>query len=309
MKKIYENVTELIGNTPLVHLSKIEAEFGIEGSIYAKLERNNPGGSVKDRVAKQMIEDGFAIGNINKNTVLIEATSGNTGIGIAMLGAYFGLEVIICMPETMSKERQLLMSAYGAKLVLTPGSLGMAGSVSKAEEIHASNPNSIIMSQFANPSNPKAHYEVTGPEIYEALDGEIDIFVAGIGTGGTVTGVGKYLKEMNPNIKIVGIEPASSPLLTAGQAGKHAIQGIGANFKPDVLDLSILDEILTITNEEAFETARLVARKEGLLVGISSGAALCGAIKLAKRGNLNVVTLFPDTGERYLSSGVFNHDE
>ena len=306
--KIYQNVIQLIGDTPLIHLSKIEFDHSAKGSIYAKLERNNPGGSVKDRIAKQMIEDGIASGKIDGNTVLIEATSGNTGIGISMLGAYYGLKVIICMPETMSKERRLLMSAYGAELVLTPGALGMAGSVEEAKKIHEENPNSIIVSQFANPSNPKAHYLTTGPEIYEGLDGKIDVFVAGIGTGGTITGIGKYLKEKNPNIKIIGVEPASSPLLTTGKAGKHAIQGIGANFKPDVLDLSIIDEIMTITDEEALSTARMVAKAEGLLVGVSSGAALCAAIKIAKEKTLNVVTLLPDTGERYLSSGLFEQE-
>ena len=306
MKQIYENVLELIGNTPLIHLNQIEKEQKTACSLYAKLERTNPGGSVKDRIAKQMILDGFANGSINNETVLIEATSGNTGVGISMLGAYFGLKVIICMPETMSKERRMLMSSYGATLVLTEGKLGMAGSVQKAEEIHREYPNSIIMSQFENPSNPKAHYLTTGPEIYEALEGKIDAFVAGFGTGGTVSGVGKYLKERNPNIKIFGIEPASSPLITKGQAGPHKIQGIGANFKPGTLDLKIVDEILVVTNEEALDATRALAKKEGLLVGISSGAALCGALQVAQKGFKNIVTLFPDTGERYLSSGVFD---
>lgn len=285
-------------------LHKIEEHFRLEAHLFAKIERNNPGGSVKDRVALQMIKDGLDSETIKEGSTLIEATSGNTGIGLAMLGAYYGLKVIIVMPSTMSKERRDLMSAYGAEIILVDGN--MSNAVEKANELLTIIPNSVLAGQFINQSNPKAHYLSTGREIYEALDGNIDLFIAGIGTGGTLTGVAKYLKEQNPSIRAIGVEPASSPFLSKGQAGAHKIEGIGAGFKPDILDLSLVDEVLTIEDEEAKEFAKLLALQEGILAGVSSGAALCGAVKLAKQySNKNIVTLFPDTGERYLSKGLF----
>ncbi len=307
LMKPIANVFELIGNTPLVRLARIEDEFDLSSKIYAKVERFNPGGSVKDRVARQMILDGIANGEINNDTILMEATSGNTGIGIAMLGSYFGFKVIIVMPDSMSVERRRLMTAYGAEIVLTPGAEGMKGAIAKVKALHDENPNSLIMSQFSNPSNPTAHYKTTGPEIFEALEGKVDAFVGGIGTGGTVTGVGRYLKEKNPDVFVLGVEPASSPFLTKAFAGKHAIEGIGAGFKPDVLDLQFVDEVKPIEDEEAKECARLLARKEGLLVGISSGAALAAGVQYAKANpDKNIVVLLPDTGERYLSKGLFD---
>lgn len=305
--KIAENVIEFIGATPLLHLNKIEECCGLSCKIYAKVERFNPGGSVKDRVAMQMIRDGFEKGVIKNSTLLIEATSGNTGIGIAMLGAYFGLSVTIVMPDSMSEERRKLMTAYGARIVLTPGALGMKGAIAEAERIHEENEDSIIMSQFTNLSNPKAHYLTTGPEIAEALGDNVDAFVGGIGTGGTVTGVGRYLKEKNPNVYVLGVEPASSPFLTQGIAGKHAIEGIGAGFKPDILNLDYVDSVDTVENADAKEYANLLAKKEGLLVGISSGAALCATVRYgAKNPGKTIVVLLPDTGERYLSKGLFD---
>lgn len=309
MSKIYQGFSDLIGNTPLVALNKIKKAYGLEANIYGKVESFNPAGSVKDRIAYQMINDAIQAGKINQDTVLIEPTSGNTGIGLAAVAAGLGLRLIITMPETMSIERRKLIAAYGAELVLTPGTNGMKGAIAKANELANQIENSFIPSQFENPSNPKAHYDHTGPEIYSALDGNIDVFVAGIGTGGTLSGVGKYLKEQKSDIRIVGVEPADSALLTKGIAGPHKIQGIGAGFIPDTLDQTIYDEVIAIENEEAFETGRLLAQKEGLLVGISAGAALKAAIKLAQRPEFkgkNIVVLFPDTGDRYLSTQMFS---
>ena len=305
----YKRIIDTIGDTPIVELHNIESKFALKAKIFAKVEFFNPGGSVKDRIAKAMIEDAEKQGLINKDTVLIEPTSGNTGIGLSMVAASKGLRIIIVMPETMSIERRNLMKAYGAELVLTEGAKGMKGAIAKAEELSKEIPNSFIPSQFTNRVNPKIHYLTTGPEIYEDLDGKVDIFVAGVGTGGTISGVGKYLKEQNPNIKVVAVEPASSPVLSKGTPGPHKIQGIGAGFVPQTLDTSIYDEIITIENEEALEMGRESARSEGLLVGISSGAALKAAIKLAQREEnkgKNIVVLLPDTGERYLSTAMFN---
>lgn len=306
--KIYERIIDTIGGTPLVELKNIENKYDLKARLLAKVEFFNPGGSVKDRIARAMILEAEKQGLINKDTVLIEPTSGNTGIGLAMVAASKGMRIIICMPETMSIERRNLMKAYGAELVLTDGSKGMKGAIAKAEELARETPNSFIPSQFTNPENPKAHYLTTGPEIFNDSDGTVDIFVAGVGTGGTISGVGKYLKEKKPSIKVVAVEPETSPVLSKGVAGPHKIQGIGAGFVPDTLNTSIYDEIITIGNEDAFKTGKEVARIEGLLVGISSGAALCAAIQLAQReenrGKI-IVVLLPDTGERYLSTPMF----
>ena len=307
--KVYKTITETIGNTPLVELTNIEKKHSLKAKLFAKVEFFNPGGSVKDRIALAMIMDAKNKGLINKDTVIIEPTSGNTGIGLSMVAASMGLKVILTMPETMSIERRNLLKAYGAELVLTEGKKGMKGAIEKANELAKNNPHSFIPSQFTNPANPNRHYETTGPEIYKDLDGKVDIFVAGVGTGGTLSGVGKYLKEKNPNVKVVAVEPFSSPVLSKGESGPHGIQGIGAGFIPETLNTSIYDEIITVKNEEAYESGKESARSEGLLVGISSGAALFAAIELAKREenkNKNIVVLFPDTGERYLSTPMFN---
>lgn len=308
MSKIYSSIDQIIGNTPILRLSHIEKEFALEAKILAKLECMNPAGSVKDRVAKAMLDDAESKGILNKDSTIIEPTSGNTGIGLASVAAARGYKLIIVMPENMSIERKQLMKAYGAELVLTDGKKGMRGAIEKAEEIKDSTPNSFIAGQFTNPANPKAHTETTGPEIWNGTDGKIDWFAAGVGTGGTVTGVGQYLKSKNPKIKVAVIEPEDSPVLSKGTAGAHKIQGIGAGFIPDVLDTKIYDEIITVKNEDSFETGKLVGKKEGILVGISSGAALWGAIQLAKRPEnkgKTIVVLFPDTGTRYLSTPMF----
>lgn len=308
MSKIYTSADMLIGNTPLLELTHLEQEMNLSAKILAKLEYLNPAGSVKDRVAKAMLDDAEQSGVLKPDSVIIEPTSGNTGIGLASVAAARGYRVIIVMPETMSEERRVLMKAYGAELVLTDGSLGMAGAIRKAEELAAEIPNSFIPGQFVNPSNPKAHIATTGPEIYRDTDGEVDIFVAGVGTGGTVTGVGQYLKSQNPKIRVVAVEPASSPVLSEGKSGAHKIQGIGAGFVPEVLDTAVYDEVIAVTDEDAFATGRLLGRREGVLVGISSGAALWAAIELAKRSEnagKTIVVLLPDTGDRYLSTEMF----
>ena len=308
---IYKNVTELIGNTPVVELSNLEKEQGLKAQLLAKVEFFNPAGSVKDRIAKRMIEKAEEQGLLKKGATIIEPTSGNTGIGLASVCASKGYKAIFTMPETMSVERRNLLKAYGAKIVLTPGSQGMKGAIAKAKELQESTPNSLIPSQFTNLENPQAHYETTGPELWEQTDGEIDIFVAGVGTGGTISGTGKYLKEKNPNIKIVAVEPEGSPVLSQGNAGPHGIQGIGAGFVPDTLNTQIYDEIVTVTNENAYNTGRAIAQKEGLLVGISSGASVYAAIQLAKRPEnegKRIVALMPDTGERYLSTPMFTQE-
>lgn len=305
---VKSNVTELIGKTPLFELKNIEKEYDLKASIFAKLEYFNATGSVKDRIAAEMIEDAEARGVLKKGSVIIEPTSGNTGIGLASVGTSKGYRVIIVMPETFSLERRKLIRAYGAEIVLSEGSKGMKGAIAKANELAKEIPDSFIPSQFENPANWKAHYKTTGPEIYEDTDGKVDIFVAGVGTGGTITGTGKYLKEKNKEIKIVAVEPASSPVLSGGQPGPHKIQGIGAGFVPEVLDTSIYDEIITVANEDAIATGRPFGRKEGLLVGISAGAALYAAIKLAsleENANKNIVVLLPDSGDRYLSTEMF----
>lgn len=302
--KIYKSADELIGNTPLLELVNIEKKFNLKAKLFAKLEFMNVSGSAKDRVAKAMILDAEKSGKLKPDSVIIEPTSGNTGIGLASVGTSRGYKVIIVMPDTMSKERQLLIKAYGAELVLTDGTKGMKGCIEKAESLAKEIPNSFIPDQFSNPSNPKVHKETTGPEIWNDTDGKVDIFVAGVGTGGTITGVGEFLKEKNPNIKIVAVEPEDSPLLSKGIAGSHKIQGIGANFVPKILNTNIYDEIITIKNEEAFDAKNLLGTTEGILVGISSGASLSAAIKLAQReenAGKNIVTFFVDTGERYLS--------
>ena len=307
MAGIYKSVEELIGKTPLLELTNLEK--GLGATLLAKVEALNPGGSAKDRVAKRMVEDAEKAGLLKEGATIIEPTSGNTGIGLAVMAAARGYRAIIVMPDSMSMERRLLMTAFGAELVLTEGKLGMAGAIAKAEEMAKEIPGSFIPGQFDNPSNPAAHYETTGPEIWEDTEGKVDIFVAGIGTGGTITGVGRYLKEQNPHIKIIGVEPASSPLLTKGEAGPHGLQGIGANFVPSILDREIYDEVITVTDEEAYEAGRTIARKEGLLVGISSGAALHAAMEAAKRpenAGKNIVVLLPDTGDRYLSTAMFS---
>ena len=308
MSNIYKSADQLIGKTPLLELTHIEASIESKANIYAKLEYFNPAGSVKDRIAKAIIDDAESKGKLKAGSTIIEPTSGNTGIGLAAVAAARGYRAIIVMPETMSVERRQLIKAYGAELVLTDGSKGMKGAIEKAEQLNKEIPDSFIPGQFINPANPKAHYETTGPEIYADTDGKVDIFVAGVGTGGTITGVGKYLKEQNPNIKIVAVEPASSAVLSTGVAGAHKIQGIGAGFVPDVLDTKIYDEIITVKNEDAFETGKLIGIKEGVLVGISSGAAAWAAIQLANRpenAGKNIVVLLPDTGDRYLSTPLF----
>ena len=309
MAKIYSSAAELVGKTPLVEFKNIEKELGLKAKILAKLEYFNPAGSVKDRIAKAMIEDAEKTGKLKKDSVIIEPTSGNTGIGLASIAAAKGYRIIIVMPETMSVERRQLMKAYGAELVLTEGALGMKGAIAKAEELEKEIPNAIIAGQFVNPANPKAHFETTGPEIYEDTDGAVDIFVAGVGTGGTVTGVGQYLKSKKPSVKIVAVEPATSAVLSTGVAGAHKIQGIGAGFVPKVLDTKVYDEVIPVSNEDAFKFGKLVGKTEGVLVGISSGAALSAAITLAKREEnvgKNIVVLLPDTGDRYLSTPLFN---
>ena len=308
MSKIYTSADQLIGHTPLLELTHIEAAEGLQAKILAKLEYFNPAGSVKDRIAKAMIDDAEAKGVLKPGSVIIEPTSGNTGIGLASVAAARGYRIIIVMPETMSVERRQLMKAYGAELVLTDGAKGMKGAIAKADELAKEIPNAFVPGQFVNPANPAAHKATTGPEIWEDTDGKVDIFVAGVGTGGTVTGVGDYLKSQNPNVKIVAVEPATSPVLSEGVAGAHKIQGIGAGFVPDVLDTRIYDEVIPVANEDAFATGKLVGHKEGVLVGISSGAAVWAAIELAKRpenAGTTIVALLPDTGDRYLSTPLF----
>ncbi len=308
MSKIYTSADQLIGHTPLLELSHIEKAENLEAKIIAKLEYFNPAGSAKDRIAKAMLDEAEAKGILNKDTTIIEPTSGNTGIGLASVAAARGYHLVIVMPETMSIERRQLMKAYGAELVLSEGAKGMKGAIEKAEKIKNSTPNSFIAGQFVNPANPKAHFETTGPEIWEDTDGKVDIFVAGVGTGGTVTGVGKYLKSKNPDVKIVAVEPKSSAVLSTGVAGPHKIQGIGAGFVPDVLDTKVYDEIIPVSNEDSFATGKEIGKREGILVGISSGAALWAAIQLAKRPEnkgKNIVVFFPDTGDRYLSTPLF----
>lgn len=308
MANIYATADQLIGRTPLLELTHLEEKFGLKARVLAKLEYFNPAGSVKDRIAKAMIDDAEARGALKPDSVIIEPTSGNTGIGLASVAAARGYRIIIVMPETMSVERRQLMKAYGAELVLTEGAKGMSGAIAKADELAKEIPNSFIPGQFVNQANPAAHKATTGPEIWEDTDGAVDIFVAGVGTGGTVTGVGAYLKEQKPDVKIVAVEPASSPVLSKGTAGSHKIQGIGAGFVPQVLDTKIYDEIIAVENEDAFATGKLVGRSEGVLVGISSGAAVWAAIELAKRPEnegKTIVALLPDTGDRYLSTALF----
>lgn len=305
---IYKSAAELIGKTPLLELTHIEENENLKATLLAKLEYFNPAGSVKDRIALAMIEDAEKRGALKEGSVIIEPTSGNTGIGLASVAAAKGYRIIITMPETMSVERRNLMKAYGAELVLTDGTKGMKGAIAKAEELAAETPGAFIPQQFANQANPAAHYASTGPEIWQDTDGKVDIFVAGVGTGGTVTGTGKYLKEQNPDVKVVAVEPASSPVLSKGTPGSHKIQGIGADFVPDVLDTAVYDEIITVADDDAFETGRLIAKSEGVLVGISSGAALHATLELAKRPEnegKNIVVLLPDTGDRYLSTALF----
>ena len=308
MKNIYTSADQLIGKTPLLELTHIEKEFGLKAHVIAKLEYFNPAGSVKDRIAKEMIDEAERTGKLRKGSVIIEPTSGNTGIGLAAVAAARGYRIIIVMPETMSVERRQLMKAYGAELVLSDGAKGMKGAIAKADELAASIPDSFIPGQFVNPANPKTHFEHTGSEIFEDTDGDVDIFVAGVGTGGTVTGVGEYLKSKKPEVKVVAVEPATSAVLSTGVAGPHKIQGIGAGFVPEVLNTKIYDEIIPVSNEDAFATGKLIGKKEGVLVGISSGAAVYAAIELAKRdenAGKNIVVLLPDTGDRYLSTPLF----
>lgn len=308
MSRVFTSVDQLIGGTPLLELQHIEKEEGLEAKILAKLEYLNPAGSVKDRIGKAMIDDAEASGKLKPGSVIIEPTSGNTGIGLASVAAARGYRVIIVMPETMSMERRMLMKAFGAELVLTPGSKGMTGSIEKAEELAASMPGSFIPGQFVNPVNAKAHYDTTGPEIWNDTDGTVDVFVAGVGTGGTITGVGRYLKEQKAGVKVVAVEPATSAVLSGGRPGPHGLQGIGAGFIPKVLDTGIYDEVIPVENEQAYEAARLIGKKEGVLVGISSGAALFAALELAKRDEYagkTIVALLPDTGDRYLSTPLF----
>lgn len=309
--KIHQKLTELIGKTPLLELKKIEKAYNLKAKIIAKLESFNPAGSVKDRIAKAMIEDAEAKGLLKPDSVIIEPTSGNTGIGLAAIAASKDYRLILTMPETMSIERRNLLKAYGAELVLTDGSLGMKGAIAKAEELAKETKNSFIPGQFVNPANPEAHKATTGPEIWEDTEGQVDVFIAGIGTGGTISGAGEYLKAKNPKIQIVGIEPDDSPVLTENRAGPHKIQGLGAGFIPETLNTEIYDEIIRVKNEDAFEVGREIARKEGVLVGISSGAALWAAIQIAKREEniaKNIVVIFPDTGERYLSTAMFEEE-
>ena len=308
MSKIYTSADQLIGRTPLLELTHIEAAEGLDAKILAKLEYFNPAGSVKDRIAKAMIDDAEATGKLKPGSVIIEPTSGNTGIGLASVAAARGYRIIIVMPETMSVERRQLMKAYGAELVLTDGAKGMKGAIAKADELAKEIPNSFVPGQFVNPANPDAHKRTTGPEIWEDTDGKVDIFVAGVGTGGTVTGVGEYLKSQNPAVKVVAVEPATSPVLSKGVAGAHKIQGIGAGFVPDVLNTKVYDEVIPVANEDAFAAGKLVGHREGVLVGISSGAAVWAAIELAKRPEnkgKTIVALLPDTGDRYLSTPLF----
>ena len=308
MSKIYTSADQLIGKTPLLELTHIEKKYGLKAKVLAKLEYFNPAGSVKDRIARKMLDDAEAVGKLTPDSVIIEPTSGNTGIGLASVAAARGYRIIIVMPETMSVERRQLMKAYGAELVLTEGAKGMKGAIAKADELAKEISNSFVPGQFVNPSNPKAHYETTGPEIFEDTDGEVDIFVAGVGTGGTVTGVGEYLKDKKPGVKVVAVEPETSAVLSTGVAGAHKIQGIGAGFVPDVLDTKVYDEIIPVSNEAAFETGKLIGKSEGVLVGISSGAAAYAAIELAKRPEnegKTIVVLLPDTGDRYLSTPLF----
>lgn len=308
MSKIYTSADQLIGKTPLLELTHIEKKYGLKAKVLAKLEYFNPAGSVKDRIARKMLDDAEAAGKLTPDSVIIEPTSGNTGIGLASVAAARGYRIIIVMPETMSVERRQLMKAYGAELVLTEGAKGMKGAIAKADELAKEIPNSFVPGQFVNSSNPKAHYETTGPEIFEDTDGEVDIFVAGVGTGGTITGVGEYLKDKKPGVKIVAVEPETSAVLSTGVAGAHKIQGIGAGFVPDVLDTKVYDEIISVSNEAAFEAGKLIGKSEGVLVGISSGAAAYAAIELAKRPEnegKTIVVLLPDTGDRYLSTPLF----
>jgi len=306
--KIFNNISELVGRTPLMRLSNLEKEENLNAEILAKLEYLNPAGSIKDRVAKNMIEEAEKCGILKKGATIIEPTSGNTGIGLAAIAAPKGYKVILTMPDTMSVERRNLLKAYGAEIILTDGKLGMTGAIEKAEEIRKNTPFSFLAGQFVNPENPNAHIKTTGPEIWDDTDGKIDIFVAGIGTGGTISGVGKYLKEKNPNVKIVGFEPSASPYLTEGKSGAHGLQGIGAGFKPDILDLNVIDEILTVSNDDAYKMGRFLAKREGIMVGITSGASVYAASLLAKReenkGKM-IVALLPDTGDRYLSTPLF----
>ena len=308
MAKIYTSADQLIGRTQLLELTHLEQEYGLKAKLYAKLEYFNPAGSVKDRVAKMMLDDAEKEGKLTKDSVIIEPTSGNTGIGLASVAAARGYRIIIVMPDTMSVERRQLMKAYGAELVLSEGAKGMKGAIAKANELAEEIPNSFIPGQFVNPSNPKAHYETTGPEIWEDTEGKVDYFVAGVGTGGTVTGVGKYLKEKNPAVKVVAVEPATSAVLSTGVAGAHKIQGIGAGFVPEILDTTIYDEIIPVANEDAFALGKKIGTSEGVLVGISSGAAVWAALEVAKRPEnegRNIVVLLPDTGDRYLSTPLF----
>lgn len=312
MSKIYTAADQLIGRTPLLRLVRLEQQLGLNAVLLAKLESFNPAGSVKDRVAKAMLDDAETKGLIGPGGTIIEPTSGNTGIGLASVAAARGYRVVIVMPDTMSVERRQLMMAYGAELVLTPGARGMTGAIEKAKELAHETPGSFIPGQFENPANPDAHYRTTGPEIWEDTDGKIDLFVAGVGTGGTITGVSRYLKEQNPAIHVAAVEPADSPVLSGGKAGPHKLQGIGAGFVPDALDQNAYDEVLTVTTEQAFEASRALGRAEGVLAGISSGAALAGAIRLAKlpeNAGKTIVTLLPDTGDRYLSTGLFTAED
>lgn len=308
MANIYTSAEQLVGKTPLLELTHIEKEFGLSAKILAKLEYLNPAGSIKDRVARAMIEAAEREGKLKEGSVIIEPTSGNTGIGLASVATAKGYRMIVVMPETMSVERRKLIAAYGAELVLTDGSKGMSGAIAKAEELQKQIPNSIVAGQFVNPENPKVHFETTGPEIYEDTDGNVDILVAGVGTGGTITGTGKYLKSRNPKIKVVAVEPSASPVLSKGVAGAHKIQGIGAGFVPEILDTTVYDEIIKVDNEDAFEIGRLIGKKEGVLVGISSGAALYGAIEEAQKeenAGKTIVVILPDSGDRYLSTPLF----